>query len=95
MTDNNLFGNLTTIVNFLSLAIFPYVSIYGITQDQLTALLCAVIGILFAYVNAKHPNTFGFLGNDPVHSEVQKEKIIETNDLLQEEPTMEGMEDGC
>lgn len=79
--NENLFGNVTTVVNVLSLAIFPYVSMYGVTQDQLTSILCAIIGVLFAYLNAKYPNTFKFLGNAPVNAEAQtEEEIFESND---------------
>lgn len=62
MTDN-LLGNVTTIINWLVLIILPYVSVYGITDSQLTALLTAIIGITFAIINSKYPNTFVFLGN--------------------------------
>ena len=62
MTDN-LLGNVTTIINWLVLMILPYVSVYGITDSQLSALLTAIIGIVFAIINSKYPNTFAFLGN--------------------------------
>ena len=61
--SDNLLGNVTTIINWLVLLILPYVSVYGITDNQLSALLTAIIGILFAIVNSKYPNTFAFLGN--------------------------------
>lgn len=62
MTDN-LIGNMTTIINWIVLIILPYVSVYGITDSQLSALLTAIIGIIFAIINSKYPNTFAFLGN--------------------------------
>ena len=63
MTDNNLIGNMTTIINWLVLIILPYVTTYGITDSQLTSLLTAILGITFAIINSKYPNTFAFLGN--------------------------------
>lgn len=60
----NTFGNLTTIVNFIALAILPYISAYGVSQDQLVAVLSLIIGLIFAYLNAKYPNTFKVLGNN-------------------------------
>lgn len=61
---DNIKGNSTTIINFLALAILPFVSSYGIDNDMLVSLLSALVGLLFAYVNAKYPNTFAFLNNN-------------------------------
>lgn len=60
---DNLLGNATTIINWLVLIILPYVSAYGITDSQLTALISAILGISFAIINSTYPNTFAFLGN--------------------------------
>lgn len=65
MADNYL-GNITSVINWIVLIILPYVSAYGITQDQLVGVISAIIGIVFAIVNSKYPNTFAFLGNKEV-----------------------------
>lgn len=67
---DNLLGNCTTIINWLVLIILPYVSAYGITDSQLTALLSAFLGIIFAIINSKYPNTFAFLGNNEQNIDV-------------------------
>lgn len=67
----NPIGNVTTIVNFIALAIFPFISAYGISQDQLISVLSLVVGLLFAYLNAKYPNTFKVLGNDTPAEEAE------------------------
>ena len=72
MTDN-LLGNVTTIINWLVLIILPYVSVYGVTDSQLTALLTAIIGIVFAIINSKYPNTFAFLGNSETKVDVDED----------------------
>lgn len=72
MTDNIL-GNLTTIINWIVLIILPYVSVYGITDNQLTALITAVVGIVFAIINSKYPNTFAFLGNGQAEIKVDED----------------------
>lgn len=75
MTDN-LLGNVTTIINWLVLIILPYVSVYGITDSQLTALLTAIIGIVFAIINSKYPNTFAFLGNGEIQVDVDDDGYV-------------------
>ena len=72
MTDN-LLGNFTTIINWLVLIILPYVSAYGITDSQLTALLSAILGISFAIINSAYPNTFAFLGNSEQNIDVSED----------------------
>ena len=72
MTDN-LLGHVTTIINWLVLIILPYVSVYGVTDSQLTALLTAIIGIVFAIINSKYPNTFAFLGNGETKVDVDED----------------------
>lgn len=72
MTDN-LLGNMTTIINWLVLIILPYVTTYGITDSQLSALLTAIVGIIFAIINSKYPNTFAFLGNGETQVNVDED----------------------
>lgn len=53
---NELFGNLTTIIKFVVMTIAPYLALPQM-QNQLIAVLVAIIGFVLAYLDAKHPNT--------------------------------------
>lgn len=70
---DNLLGNATTLINWLALMILPYVSAYGVTHSQLTALLGAILGISFAIINSTYPNTFAFLGNNEEQIDVSED----------------------
>lgn len=54
---NELFGNLTTIIKFVVMTIAPYLALTADMQNQLIAILVAIIGFVLAYFDAKHPNT--------------------------------------
>lgn len=54
---NELFGNLTTIIKFVVMTIAPYLALTADMQNQLIAILVAIIGFILAYFDAKHPNT--------------------------------------
>lgn len=54
---NELFGNITTIIKFVVMTIAPYLALTADMQNQLIAILVAVIGFVLAYFDAKHPNT--------------------------------------
>ena len=53
---NELFGNITTIIKFVVMTIAPYLALTADMQNQLIAILVAVIGFILAYFDAKHPN---------------------------------------
>ena len=53
---NELFGNLTTIIKFVVMTIAPYLALTADMQNQLIAVLVAIIGFVLAYLDAKHPN---------------------------------------
>lgn len=55
--DNELLGNITTIIKFIVMTIAPYLALTADMQNQLIAILVAVIGFILAYFDAKHPNT--------------------------------------
>ena len=65
-------GNLTTIIKTISIMFAGYALAYfvsiglnlPITQEQLSEVIMTVIFFLIAYLDAKYPNTFKFLGND-------------------------------
>lgn len=54
---NELFGNITTIIKFVVMTIAPYLALTADMQNQLIAILVAIIGFVLAYFDAKHPNT--------------------------------------
>lgn len=54
---NELLGNITTIIKFIVMTIAPYLALTTDMQNQLIAVLVAIIGFVLAYLDAKHPNT--------------------------------------
>lgn len=54
---NELLGNITTIIKFVVMTIAPYLALTADMQNQLIAILVAIIGFVLAYLDAKHPNT--------------------------------------
>lgn len=54
---NELLGNITTIIKFIVMTIAPYLALTADMQNQLIAILVAIIGFVLAYFDAKHPNT--------------------------------------
>lgn len=73
---DNLKGNITTIITWVCFLILPYVATYGITHEQLVALVSAIVGIIYAIYNSKHPNNFEFLGNNTEEMAVPSEEEI-------------------
>lgn len=55
--NNELLGNITTIIKFVVMTIAPYLALTADMQNQLIALTVAIIGFILAYFDAKHPNT--------------------------------------
>lgn len=55
--NNELLGNITTIIKFVVMTIAPYLALTADMQNQLIAILVAIIGFVLAYLDAKHPNT--------------------------------------
>lgn len=55
--NNELLGNITTIIKFVVMTIAPYLALTADMQNQLIAILVAIIGFILAYFDAKHPNT--------------------------------------
>ena len=72
MTENNYIGNISTIIKFISMSIAGYVIGYAtsigldlpIDAATLSQVIGTIIFFILAYIDAKHPNTFSFLGND-------------------------------
>ena len=57
-------GNTTTIATWIGGLILPYLSMYQITQDQLTSIITGIIILTWLMLNSKYPNTFEMLGNN-------------------------------
>ena len=71
MTKNNTIGNLSTIIKICSMTLSGWI-ISAITAqgyhlsvdaETLASVIGALIGLLLAYIDAKYPNSFKFLGN--------------------------------
>ena len=71
MDDNNYVGNISTIVKFISMTLAGY--LIGVAASKglnlpidaaaLSQLIGTILFFLIAYIDAKYPNTFGWLGN--------------------------------
>lgn len=58
MNRDEIIGNLSTIIKILICIIAPTCAIYlGTDENTAIALLTAVAGLLFAFIDAKYPNT--------------------------------------
>ena len=68
----NYIGNGSTIIKTIAMAIAGQVVgvlaanglDLGVNETQLAEIIGLLLGIAFAYIDAKYPNTFAFLGND-------------------------------
>ena len=104
MTEKNYIGNISTIVKFVAMTLAGY--IIGAAASKglnlpidaatLSQLISAVIFFIIAYIDAKYPNTFSFLGNQ---EEVDMGTILgyptEETVLNDEYEVEEDAEDGC
>lgn len=57
-------GNITTIATWVGGFIFPYLTMYDITRDQLTAVISGIIIVAWLVLNSKYPNSMDRLGNN-------------------------------
>ena len=68
---NNNIGNLSTIIKFISMTLAGY--LIGVAASKglnlpidtaaLSQLISTIIFFILAYIDARYPNTFSFLGN--------------------------------
>lgn len=80
---NNVIGNLSTIVKTISMAIAGwFIGILvshgldlGIDASQLSEVIATIIFIAIAYIDAKYPNSFSFLGNSKTTNPVTEEPL--------------------
>lgn len=71
MTEKNYIGNISTIIKFVSMTIAGYLIGLAAANDlnlpidaaALSQLIGTVIFFIIAYIDAKYPNTFDWLGN--------------------------------
>ena len=71
MTDNNYIGNVSTVIKVIGMMFAGWIlSIFaaqgldlGVDASALGEAIGVILGLGFGYVDAKYPNTFGFLGN--------------------------------
>ena len=71
MTDNNYIGNVSTVIKVIGMMFAGWIlSIFaaqgldlGVDASTLGEAIGVILGLGFGYVDAKYPNTFGFLDN--------------------------------
>ena len=80
-------GNLTTILKILIMTLGPSLAVYlEVTPDVVITFLTACLTFSLACLDAKYPNTFGWLGNN--------KPVLETEETVLN-PEYECDEDGC
>ena len=90
---SNHTGNISTIVKTACMVIAGYAIGYAvsiglnlpITQEQLSETLFMILCFIGAYIDAKYPNTFAFLGNAPSLEERAQVGEIRQPIILNEE----------
>jgi len=69
---DNKIGNISTIIKMVSMTFAGWIITalaaagynFGVDAATLASVIGAIIGLLLAYIDAKYPNSFKFLGND-------------------------------
>lgn len=57
--NQDIIGNLTTIVKILIMTIAPFIAVYiGTDEQTVIAFLTAILTFILAVIDAKYPNTF-------------------------------------
>lgn len=87
--NDEIIGNLTTVIKTIILTVLPYMVADVNMQNQLLSIIMALVGLLIAYLDAKYPNTFGFLDNNrqPVQVSTGEFPLTPLNDV-DEEPIL-------
>jgi len=70
--DQDIIGNITTIVKILIMTIAPAIAVYiGTDSQTVIAFLTAVLTFILAVIDARYPNTLKVFDNQTVaeHSE--------------------------
>lgn len=95
--DTNFIGNASTIIKTLCMMIAGYTIGFAVSigldlpidAAQLSEILFTIICFIGAYIDAKYPNTFKFLGNEnpnPTEQQLVLKEIV----LNEEYETQEG-----
>jgi len=82
---SNHTGNISTIVKMILLTVLPYIIADSQTQDQVTSIILAIVGLIIAYIDAKYPNTLAFLDNEDTIGEPAQVGEIRQPIILNEE----------
>lgn len=90
--DNNIQGNLSTIILFIYILISPYIESFGITQSMFAEFCFAILGLAIAVWSAYNPNTLKIFGNDKNNCQC---KIEDKETVLNDEYETDTGEDGC
>jgi len=77
---DNAIGNISTIIKIFAMAISGWIISLlaahnlnlGVDAVTLAEVIGAIIGVCFAYVDAKYPNSFSWLGNAPLPLETEE-----------------------
>ena len=97
MSDNNFIGNTSTIIKWLSMmlagAVIGTLAAHGLNlnvdQTTLSEVIAAFLFLVLGYIDARFPNTFGFLNNNkPQVGSTETE-----NDIPEIDPASEYGED--
>ena len=91
--NEELIGNLTTIFKFICMTVAGYLigvaTAHGlelpIDQSALAEIISTLVLFGFAYLDAKYPNTFGFLGNNKVILAYETEEKVLNDEYVTEE----------
>ena len=67
------------------LTVLPYIIADSQTQDQVTSIILAIVGLIIAYIDAKYPNTLAFLDNEDTIEEPAQVGEIRQPIILNEE----------
>ena len=78
MTDD-LKNNLSTIVVIVTGALSPFLAQY-LSADELSALVIAMVNVVFILYSAKHPNRFGCLDNGRCDGDCSCEEKVLNDD---------------
>ena len=87
MMNDDLKNNLSTIVVIVTGALSPFLAQY-LTHEQFSALVIAIIDVIFILFSAKYPNKFRCFGNADCMDCDCKETVM--NDEYEVDPTGDG-----
>ena len=86
MVNEDLKNNLSTIIVIVTGALSPFIAQY-LTHEQFSALVIAIVDVIFILYSAKHPNKLGCFGNAQCECDC-KETVM--NDEYEVDPTGDG-----